>query len=129
MKTATKLWTELTDIEKREAISLRLGWEFRWSDVWERQTWHHQDGHIPIPQGPPDWPTNDGLAFAEVWPKILEMDDSAALVHGLYHSDDPAAVVTIVPGPGGSDLLLTASGETWADAICHAAYELLGAPK
>ena len=100
-------WDELTALEKREAIAQRLGWDGPKGDAAIRL---------------PEWPTNDGLAFTEVWPKLFEA--------GCEMNVSLTALWTNVGGRG----LLCAVGQrkfygrTWADAICRAAYELLPDP-
>ena len=95
-----KVWDELTDLEKRAAIARRLGWTHR--------------------AYTPHWPTNDGLAFTAVWPKL----DSGLLigkchdVHGLHRTCGLWEF-----SHNGFELMYQST--TWADVICRAAYELL----
>ena len=116
-----KRWGSLTDMEKREEIARRLGWEQQYdgwgggnsSPVWVKHssTIYPKICHI---RDLPAWPTNDGLAFTEVWPRIVEIYKDAKI---LLWCGGPAV------DPGGELPYIMA--KTWADAICHAAYELL----
>lgn len=107
-------WAELTGLQKREAIALRLGW--MWSPTTDGGMFLHFDRKSNMGCSPdmlPHWPTNDGLAFVEVWPKISP---------GLSLSQDDGG------DPGVWDCVKErwiVVADTWADAICHAAYELL----
>src|ERR1051326_1984355 len=112
-----KKWTDLTDIEKREAIARRLGWEWVYGSTDKRTGWMVPDNPAIIVRRLPDWPTNDALAFTEVWPKILEQPHQP-LVLGMggygvsvncpsVHREDDYAEYHW-------------EGNTWADAICHA---------
>lgn len=130
-----KPWTELTDLEKREVIALRLGAplgpcndshlfeEFNGEGVvmCTRCQWSGNRTQLPHPHTYPDWPTNDGLAFAEVWPKICALDFNAAILpsHGMTSHGKPSVIVN-------EESFVS---DTWAAAICAAAYELLEEPK
>lgn len=122
--TVLKLWVGLSDLEKREAIARRLGWECRTvrraaSDV-EFTTWgipghgHHHGFNLP------HWPTNDGLAFTEVWPRILGRYNQAML--SLANEKGPCVTI---PYNGWDYHPSNFISDTWSDAICRAAYELL----
>ncbi len=136
-----KSWTELTALEKREAIALRLGWTphsytNRYNDNTEEfhRAWDHSDKKVwEDPNHPwyqikrvidrsqfPDWPTNDGRAFEEVWPKIVGMGTRVSML-GLL--DGVPCVYSRKLSTLSWDIRIT--GTIWADAICHAAYELL----
>jgi|SRR6185503_7922577 len=114
---ALKPWDELSDLEKREALARRLGWT-RWSDG---RWFKGQNNHTNPARGSlPDWPTNDGLAFTEVWPKIAQ-----SIQYGQMK-------LWAAAWEGYPELCPTVSnderfylGDTWAAAICRAAYELL----
>ena len=121
----TKPWDELSDIEKREAIALRLGWKVKINEgplaPWQspNSEWHEE---------PLGWPTNNGLAFEEVWLKLLETKGELCLC--LLYDDVGKDILKSVAN---HDLDLTLfepyQSDTWADVICHAAYELLEVPK
>lgn len=105
MPTALKSWTELTDLEKREAISKLLG--------------------RPVGKAifTVDWPTNDGLAFAEVMPKLWALHHDIVLeIPGLRADDYTEKSVTLLSDDNDNHFFIS---DTWADAICRAAYELL----
>lgn len=109
-KAAVKPWETLSDQEKREAIALRLGWKKRIEPLGVYTP--EPEGYIELP----DWPTNDGLAFTEVWPKILEekpMAQLSILEASLSVSEQEGVI------------FWSYEGDTWADAICAAAYSLL----
>ncbi len=113
-----KQWVELTDMEKRETIAKRLGWTKL------PKHWNRPNGLSTWVTEIPDWPTNDGLAFTEVWPKVLNKDRLLSLDQ--VGSDSKGWEPRVV----GFDLdpyevYFRAIGDTWADAICRAAYELL----
>ena len=118
-----KPWDGLTDLEKREAIARRLGWQNAFASIGGVRI-----GYPPTPAKTlqdtvvPDWPTNDGLAFAEVWPKILQTatHDICALK---LHSDPSSGNSS--PSVEDEYCRCVFVGPTWADAICRAAYELL----
>ena len=114
-----KPWDELTDLDKRVAIARRLGWEYKSKNfrvngggILSSKFWCL----LEIPHNElPGWPTNDGLAFTEVWPKLDELNQCFYL----GKSSNGEAVVAsrgLVPG---------IYAKTYADAICRAAYELL----
>lgn len=126
-----KPWTDLTDIERREAIACRIGWTFFGEGACVQHPdycqdldggisshWHNAVGHIISPQALPDWPTNNNLAFVEVWPKLgskcmLAFSPSGSRVvydWDKYYRDDPGPITPTY---------------TWANAICQAAYVLL----
>lgn len=117
-----KPWIELTAMEKREAIALRLGFigPIESRIVPGKMRWRYAEETYVCGKFPKDWPTDDGLAFTEVWPLILEADTQAELRMCVRH---------------GKPLLkarachLDFHAETWADAVCRAAYDLLPVPK
>lgn len=148
-----KPWSALTAVEKCEAIARRLGWTFdkvayvRVScDDYHQHREHclepcsknsdgAQERHrywrlgIKTRATLPDWPTNDGLAFAEVWsviqrikgPKFSTYPALSAIAEKFcvaYHHEGDTL------NPQGYRAVLVSSN-TWADAIRAAAYELL----
>ena len=118
-----KPWDEWRDTERREQIALRLGWVRSQSGAWL----FRGPGIVDFVCGSsallPAWPTNDALAFTAVWPKICTIESAIYLqlrlgkptVHRISNIDDLTDTVW--------------TGTTWADAICQAAYSLLGVPK
>lgn len=117
MTTSLKPWTELTNLEKREAIARRLGWVRNDRPDWDgdiQDGWYENTTRVLLIHKLPDWPTNDGLAFAEVWPLIAPR---CAL--DLTNEKPCASIIN------DWDDLRAWFGDTWADAICRAAYELL----
>ena len=114
-----KPWDKLTDLEKREAIARRLGWEYKsknfrvnGGDILSSKFWCL----LEIPHNElPGWPTNDGLAFTEVWPRIAQ--------HGSQFLGLLGGKPSVCEEDHGIRGVI--SGTTWADAICRAAYELL----
>ena len=131
-----KPWDSLTDMEKRKAIARRIGWtkgmklvprvciNGTWRDI---PTWiiDHTTAERPhagcyAGYGPSDWPTNDILAFTEVWSKLNPSTNFDLCLH--VRGGKPEVYYE------GSRLDRAWPGDTWADAICHAAYELLEEP-
>ena len=120
-----KPWSELTDLEKREQIALRLGWTLAYG----RNCWRPSGcWHSPIAGSPhlllkdlPDWPTNDGLAFEEVWPRLCE-SFSVVDLNWSRHESAMRREISVITDVGETILF---HENTWADAICHAAYETL----
>ena len=113
-----KPWEELTPLEKQEAIAVRLGW-IKLDSIYPTLWLYHSECVEELP----DWPTNDGLAFAEVWPKIVVGNSRAPLGMGISIGRLPP----IVPLIYDKEFHTIRKGDTWADAICAAAYELLPA--
>ena len=77
-----KPWNELTDLEKRETIALRLGWIYSSGKNW---IFPPNRKHIRVSSVAklPTWPTNDGLAFVEVCPKIIAAKEIRITEKGL----------------------------------------------
>lgn len=138
MAEMVKPWIELTDTEKREAIAVLLGWRFVYSFVsngWFIQTPDQACGVSPqyavtaLPECANKWegsehrllgrwPTDDGQAVADVWPKIVEEYGAA----GIHSSPSSHAIVLF----GGSQPYhVIATSASLADAICQVAYERL----
>lgn len=128
-----KPWDQLTDLEKSEAIARRLGWikgwklvprvriNGRWFDI---PTWIMDHATAENPHagcypgcGLPNWHIDDGLAFREVWPMVNSSNNFELCLH--VRAGKPEVYYE------GSKWDKAWPGETWADAICHAAYELL----
>lgn len=117
--TAVRPWDELSDLEKREAIAARIGWHH---PHWVEQRPDVVGEILHITLGPlPDWPSNDGVAFTEVWPKLESL----------------AGELLLTKESGGrrrigwndySGWEYITCDTTWAEAICKAAYELLPEP-
>lgn len=142
----SKPWNELTGIEKREAIALRLGLpvgtlcseknvHFEGSSYdpsgyhcsvceWEGDYGSDYGQIKPHLFTCPDWPANDALAFTEVVPKIAEFlvkSDSS-----LYLAFCEKGFTIEESTPTGTNRPITGFTKTEiADAICNVAYNLL----
>lgn len=133
MTVAVKPWTELTDLERREAIARRLGWTDPVKGLWKigpmesNGRWSHQ-AYSRLK----DWPTNDGLAFADVWPLLVAFTihhlqaicQLTAMSRDLEY-DHHGFEATVEFGREPNETHRIFYGTTWADVICRAAYELL----
>lgn len=127
-----KLWDELTNLEKREAIARRLGEEkpddsllnsdliLAGGQSSPKGYWHgvmrYDEGDVPRWE-PSHWTTSDGRAFAEIFvPHLRPLginisqrgENSSPMLEFKDHSDNR-----------------TWLGSTYADAICFCAYDLL----
>ena len=112
-----KSWNELSDFERRAQIALRLGWhKSKNGECWGKPHWNCK---INTLRKLPGWPTDDGLAFSELWPKLLHTIDSLSL---------RLSPILRIPAVWNVDEEI-ASGDTWADAISHAFYNLVPLPK
>ena len=133
-----KPWSELAALEKRAAIALRLGWRQLPKgslELWYAGSYPANKEGCPFvrylsPQERlvsaeelPNWPTNDERAFAEVWKKIQNNFIYLAVVTTILHPDKGKPSVHTDAGMSPRWI-----GPTWADAICHAAYDLLEVP-
>ena len=115
-----KPWAELSSTEKQEQIALRKGWIRQTIlGMWVMPPGEpRRGGQQAMTRNLPNWPTNDDLAFTKVWPGIIEIDPDARIELCSYGKSvylprrDPFMPRNIC-------------GTTWADAICHARYELL----
>ena len=110
--TALKPWETLTDLEKREAIARRLGYS-------------HPFGSAVIDPAIEDssWPTNDGLAFEEVWPRLIGEIHDCRLWEDQGETNNGRLRKLQLPYDGNSSSVFY--GFTWSEVICRAAYELL----
>lgn len=114
-----KPWGELTDLEKAVAIAQRIGWENR------DEYWHapadsivaHEIGVRVRAEGLPYWHNDNGLAFAEVWPKLFRAAEQVTLLNTPH--------ICFSRGAGWEDV----EGDTYAEVICRAAYLLLPVPE
>ena len=114
-----KLWTSLSDWEKRERVGLRIGWKRCGNgEGWYEPT-HRRRRYLDLPP----WPTDDGLAFEEVWSKIVALDLMAIL-----QVEEGKPALLALPSDHKS-VHKTWLGDTWADAICHALYDLVDMPQ
>ena len=96
------VWDELTDQKKNEAVALLLGWRLPIS------------GKIEVT---PDWIHDDGLAFKDLWDKILRGVPCARLK--LTNNEPCLSARTI--GLEGRVFI----DKTWARVLCRAAIKLL----
>lgn len=141
-----KPWTDLTRLERRVKIALRLP-DWRLLPIGSTEYWYSDKPNTGCPfvrylspkkivhsaDALPNWPTNDGLAFEEVWPKVLGQCNLSRLMFAC-----PPTVPAVWtqyrsrPHPVLRDteeyIWEMVKGKTWAEAICHAWYKLKEVP-
>ncbi len=110
-----KPWDELSDVEKREAISRRVGWPLEYWRVLRGDDWC------------PNWPFDDALAFTDVWPRLeAESERKIPNLYRIRLGRNALNSPTVFYQLKDSNCLhLGHPGTTYAQAICSAAYELL----
>ena len=117
-------YTAATDLERNEQIALRLGWICKPQGAYKEwftprgESWTGQI-NCNYPKPLPNWTTNNGLAFAELWPKIVEVRPEASLYLKRDQKDAPTVYTT--------QYMVT--GKSWAEAICRAFIELVPLPE
>ncbi len=121
-------WAELTDLQKREQIALRLGWQ----DIHLLSSSQLLYGHdtpppwIHFSKLVPRWPTNDGLAFEEVLPLLIaECVKRKRWVLFTWVDMNDGLLEITADNSEGDSTQYRLKGVKAADAICRAAYELL----
>lgn len=122
-----KPWKELNAQKRREAMALLLYW-----GIIERRTgdpsdapwmeYLHPDGGR-LYRELPDWPNDDGLSFTEIWTPFLVERKNLYLGFGDHSIPWRYAVLKMSPE---LEMDYAHQGDTWAEAICKAAYEILG---
>lgn len=111
----------MTPTEMNEQVSLRLGWSFQ-SGEWGSRSLDPQgtvfatSPYCDTPRAEllPDWSTDDGLAFKELWPKIVVGNDRAPLGLSL------GRIPPIIPLIYDKEFQPVCKAGTWAEAICLA---------
>jgi hypothetical protein len=127
-----KPWNELSDIEKREAIALRVGWKRMAGAINDprhgiQDDWMSPEniigsaiyGSYPLI---PAWPNDDGQAFKDLWRKLLYQDEELCL--GLSEDSD-GDLWPAVKHEGWIENPDRYMARSWASALCKAAYDLL----
>ena len=129
------------EIALNKQVARALGWfikkkksknpTYRYMYRWENKcggTVHNAGGGFcghgwcTEPPELPSWSTDDGLAFAELWPKICERADRAEIIYRLTERETVFTPVEwkyirVVNGDGKGTIY---SGETWARILCDA---------
>jgi hypothetical protein len=115
-----KPWDELGYEQKMEAIAVRLGWTKDAADWW------CSPGNTRQALVLPDWHIQDGLAFLEVWPAVSKVKDNQSPYYiGVNYEGRPAVLYFYYDYDQNTDMVPIAVGDTYAEAITRAAYELL----